>query len=55
MAFVGCGWITPSDFWRMHPDEIWWLYKAKTEKTKSESLELTESEYDDLYNLMTSI
>lgn len=26
---VGSGWVTPSEFWRMHPTEIWWLVDAK--------------------------
>lgn len=36
--FIRAGWVSPSEFWRMTPDEIWWLYEAKT-KTGNESVE----------------
>jgi len=26
---VGQGWVGPSEFWRMHPQEVWWLVEAK--------------------------
>lgn len=29
MGAVGQGWCSPADFWRLHPDEFWWLYEAK--------------------------
>ncbi len=26
---VGTWGIAPTEFWRMHPDEWWWLYESK--------------------------
>jgi hypothetical protein len=28
-GLVGNGWVTPGEFWRMHPSEFWWLIEAK--------------------------
>jgi len=50
---VGAGWVSPSDFWKMHPDELWWLYQSKMPTLKKPD-QLTESEYDALYELMKS-
>lgn len=36
MGAVGQGWVTPSDFWRLHPDEFWWLYEAKMPPDEAE-------------------
>jgi len=27
---VGQGWVTPAEFWRLRPAEVWWLIDAKT-------------------------
>lgn len=29
MGAVGAGWVSPSEFWRLHPEEFWWLYESK--------------------------
>jgi hypothetical protein len=44
-ALVGCGWVSPVDFWRLHPFEIWWLIDAKKpppEKTFGMSQQLID-------------
>ena len=29
---MGQGWVSPADFWRLAPGEIWWIIDAKTPK-----------------------
>lgn len=29
---VGAGWVSPLDFWRMSPGEVWWLVRARMPK-----------------------
>lgn len=45
--FIRAGWVSPSEFWKMTPDEIWWLYEAKT-KTGNEP---TRTDWAELYKL----
>lgn len=28
---VGNGWLTRDEFWKCHPQEIWWIVNAKKE------------------------
>lgn len=30
---VGAGWVTPGEFWKLHPFEAYWLLEAKTKGT----------------------
>lgn len=36
MLAVGAGWLSPSEFWDMHPKEFWWLVEAKNPKAFSD-------------------
>jgi hypothetical protein len=29
-ACVGADWVSPSEFWRLAPGEVWWLIDAHT-------------------------
>ena len=37
---VGNGWVSPSEFWRMAPGEVWWLFEAKRPKDTAGKAEL---------------
>jgi len=45
---VGFGWVSPADFWRLSPGEIWWLIDAKTAAQSAPS----HDEYEELYQLL---
>jgi len=30
---VGQGWVTPLDFWKLTPGQVWWIIEAKTPET----------------------
>lgn len=42
--------LPPSEFWNMHPDELWWLVEAKLPQKKYGSL--TEDEVAEIYEDM---
>jgi hypothetical protein len=39
--------LQPSEFWKMHPQEFWWFYEAKTM-----SIETPDDKWEDLYELL---
>ena len=43
---MGQGWVTPEQFWKMHPQEVWWLIDAK--RPPKRYGHLVESEMNDL-------
>jgi hypothetical protein len=46
-SVVGNGWVTPRDFWHMHPQEVFWLIDAK--KPVKMFGNMTEDEAEELY------
>ena len=49
---VGLWGVSPSDFWKMSPLELWWLADAKNPNKKDDEKETQK--YDDLYALLQS-
>lgn len=49
ITFIRAGWVSPSEFWRMAPDEIWWLYEAKTKTGNEASKHNQNQELIDFY------
>jgi len=45
LSAIGAGWVSPSEFWRLHPQEFWWLYEAKMPPNQNEK-------YQELYELL---
>jgi hypothetical protein len=41
--------VTPDQFWRLHPQEFWWLFEAKKpQRVYGKKHQLTESEADEI-------
>ena len=42
--------MTPEQFWRLHPQEFWWLFEANKPETvyRGKKHSLTSSEADDI-------
>lgn len=47
--FVGVWGYAPSEFWRLSPGELWWILEMKLPEKPQE---LSESDWDELYNLL---
>lgn len=45
---IGQGWLPPSEFWRLHPTELWWLIDAKRPRKMYGSM--TEDTVRELYD-----
>jgi len=46
-ASVGAGWITRTEFWTMHPTELWWLIESK--RPRRMFGKMTEAEVEAIY------
>lgn len=46
LGAIGAGWCSPTEFWRMHPDEFWWLYEARMPEREA------ADEWADLYEAL---
>ena len=44
--------LTPAEFWRMHPTELWWWFEAKLGVKKIGSM--TQDDADELIEFMES-
>jgi hypothetical protein len=38
-VLVGAGWVSPSEFWRLSPGEVWWIIDARTPREVKEKSE----------------
>lgn len=38
-------WVSPAEFWNLHPDDFWWIYEAHNPQTQDDF-------WDDLYNML---
>jgi len=43
-AAIGLGWVTPTEFWRLHPDDFFWLWETKQPRKTDK--------FSDLYELL---
>ena len=46
---VGQGWVSPAEFWRLAPGEIWWLIDAKMPKAAPG---VTPADLEDMYQAL---
>lgn len=35
-ALIGQGWVTPADFWKLRPGEVWMIFKSKAPPAENE-------------------
>ena len=45
---MGAGWVSPAEFWSLHPTEFWWLLEAKRPARMYGSM--TETEVREIYH-----